>query len=120
MVHDGGSSSRDLKPVTVRLRLPDYLLLKEHADARNTSLNAIVSEAVAQYGARIKRDQAIAQIQAFQQRLHSRREMGTDSVGLLREVREGRARGCAPDEPAFAGPETMEATPADRTGGRAR
>ncbi len=74
------------------MRLPgkDYLLLKEYADARGTSLNSVISEAVAQYEARIEREQAIARIEALQKRLRGSHKVGSDSVSLLRDMREGR------------------------------
>lgn len=105
MTLDQESPGQDLKAVTVRLRMPDYQLLKEYADSCNASLNSVVAEAVAQYGARLKREQAIARIQAFQDRLRSRGPIGTDSVDLLREMRESRGTGCVPETPVRVGPE---------------
>jgi uncharacterized protein (DUF1778 family) len=92
MVRKSDSSDSDTKPITVRLAQRDYLLLKEYAANQKTSLNSVVSEAVAQYGGRIEREQAISRIKALQQKLRSTGKLGTDSVELLREIREGRAR----------------------------
>jgi hypothetical protein len=79
--------------MTVRLPFTDYCLIKELADARGTSLNSVVSEAVAQYARKLKREHVIAEIQSFQQRLQRRcGQPGTDSVGLLRELRDGADR----------------------------
>ena len=108
MNHDRGSSKSINKPVTVRIRQADYMLLRKYADSRNASLNSVVSEAIAQYGAKIEREQAILRIQALQRRLRNAHGVGADSVGLLREMREGRARTEARD-----GPKTNK----DRNGG---
>lgn len=47
MVQDDDSCNLALKPMTIRLPLTDYVLLKELADARGISLNTVISEAVA-------------------------------------------------------------------------
>lgn len=90
MTHDHAPSKPDWKAITVRLPCKDYSLLKEYADAQGTSLNSVVSEAIARYEARIEREQAIARIERLQQRLRGTHEVGTDSVSILREMREGR------------------------------
>ena len=108
MNRDHGSSKSINKPVTVRIRQADYLLLREYADSRNASLNSVISEAIAQYGAKIEREQAIMRIQTLQRRLRSAHGLGTDSVELLRKMREGRARSEARDDPR---------TNEDRSGG---
>jgi hypothetical protein len=110
-------SGRDLKAITIRLDMADYVLLKEHAESRNASLNTVVAEAVARYGAELKREQAIASILAFQDRLRSRGPIGTDSVDSLREIRESREAGLVPETTAPMGPE--ESPPRKPTGGRA-
>lgn len=91
MVHKSEPPDRGLRPITVRLAASDYSLLSELASARNASLNSIVSEAVAQYGTKIRREQALSQIQAFQRRLQETHAPGMDSLELLREAREERS-----------------------------
>jgi hypothetical protein len=79
--------------MTIRLPFTDYCLIKELADARGASLNTVVSEAVAQYARKLKREHVITEIQSFQQRLQRKSaQPGTDSVGLLRELRDGAGR----------------------------
>lgn len=90
MTRQDSLSRSDWKAITVRLPSKDYSLLKEYADARGTSLNSVVSEAIAQYEARIEREQAVARVETLQQRLRRSHEVGADSVTLLREMREGR------------------------------
>ena len=90
MTRDNASSRPDSRAITVRLPSKDYSLLKEYADAKGTSLNAVVSEAIAQYEARIERERAIARLEALQEQMRSAHEVSTDSVSILRELREGR------------------------------
>ena len=90
MTHKDNSKS-GIKSITVRIPQKDYMLLRKYADDRNVSLNSIISEAVAEYGARIGRQQALDQIHSLQERLRRSREPGSDSVELLREMREERS-----------------------------
>ena len=90
MTHKEDSKS-GIKSITVRLPQKDYMLIRECADDRNVSLNSIISEAVAEYVARIGRQQALDRIHSLQERLRRNREPGSDSVELLREMREERS-----------------------------
>lgn len=81
----------EAKSITVRIPQKDYMLLREYAHDRDVSMNTVVSEAVAEYGARIGRRQALDRIQSLQQRLQQTQQPGSDSVKLLREVREERS-----------------------------
>lgn len=50
----------------------------------------MVAEAIAEYRSKIERGQAVADIQAFQERLRDGRMEGGDSVDLLHRLREAR------------------------------
>lgn len=91
MARRGGAKIEVLRPVTIRVNPEDYALLKEYADARQVSLNTVVSEAIAQYGAKIQRRRAIERMEDLQRRIRETHGAGTDSVELLRELREERA-----------------------------
>lgn len=91
MARRGGANNGLLKPVTIRVSPEDYALLKEYADARQVSLNTVVTEAIAQYGAKIQRRRAIERMEDLQRRIRETNGVGTDSVELLRELREERA-----------------------------
>lgn len=93
MVRKPDAGKPDPQPITVRLEPADYSLLKEYAASQNTSLNAVVAEAVAQYNAKLGRQRAVDRITAFQRRLQESRPVGLDSVELLREMRDGRLTG---------------------------
>lgn len=85
------AKSDSAKPLTVRLSAEEYTYLKKYAEKRHISLNCLVSEALAEYRARIERDQAVAEIQAFQESLRDGgRTAGGDSVELLHRLRESR------------------------------
>lgn len=85
------ANGEGLKPITIRIRPEDYTLLREHAEAERTSLNTVVSEAIAQYGLRIRREQAFRRIEVLQRQIRDAHGVGSDSVELLRELREERA-----------------------------
>ena len=80
------------KPLTVRLPAGEYDYLKEYADKHRVSLNWLAAEAIAEYRSKIERGQAIADIQAFQERLKDGRREGGDSVDLLHQLRETHGR----------------------------
>lgn len=84
--HDGS-----LKPITVRIPRDEYERLRRHAAARDISLNSVVAEAIAEYEARVERREAIDRIRALQRRLRDAHKQGTDSVELLRQIRQVRA-----------------------------
>lgn len=92
-----------LKPITVRIPEEEYERLKKYACARDISLNSVVAEAIAQYEARVERREAISRIHAFQRRLRDGHKQGSDSVELLRQIREARANRQIPDDETFAG-----------------
>lgn len=85
-----GQSEPGLKPITIRIRPEEYALLKEYADARQASLNTVVSEAISQYEVRIRREQTIREIEGFQSRIRQAHGIGSDSVELLRDMRHER------------------------------
>ncbi|MDI7248185.1 MAG: hypothetical protein QME92_12105 [Bacillota bacterium] len=80
-----------MKPITARIPEEEYERLKKYAATRDISLNSVVAEAIAQYEARVERREAISRIRAFQRRLRDARKQGSDSVELLRQIREARA-----------------------------
>lgn len=80
------------KAITVRIPEADYEQLKKYAASRNVSLNSMVAEAIAQYQTKIERQHAISQIEAFQAQLRDGRREGSDSVEILRDVRQTRAK----------------------------
>ena len=45
---------------------------------------------IAEYRSKLERGQAVKEIQAFQERLRDGRTEGSDSVGLLHQLREDR------------------------------
>ncbi len=94
-----------LKPITVRIPEEEYERLKKYAATRDISLNSVVVEAIAQYEARVERREAISRIHAFQRRLRDAHKQGSDSVELLRRIREARANRQIPDDETFAGRE---------------
>ena len=91
-----------LKPITVRIPEEEYERLKKYAATRDISLNSVVAEAIAQYEARVERREAISRIHAFQRRLRDAHKQGSDSVELLRRIREARANRQIPDDETFA------------------
>ena len=91
VMHMMKANDGSLKPITVRIPEEEYERLKKYATARDISLNSVVAEAIAQYEARVERREAISRIRAFQRRLRDARKQGSDSVELLRQIREARA-----------------------------
>lgn len=91
-----------LRAITVRIKTEEYELLREYAEAQQLSLNAVVSEALAQFGARIRRRQWMAEVKDLQRRIHDECGVGADSVALIREAREERDdqlhTACSPTE----------------------
>jgi len=80
-----------LRSVTVRLPEKDYLLIREYADLRDLSMNAVISEAVAEYGTKLSRREALERIRLLQESQQKRRTPVADSVELLREMRSARS-----------------------------
>lgn len=80
-----------LRAVTVRVKPEEYELLRRYAESQQASLNAVISEAIAQYGARIRRRQWMAEVKGLQRRIREECGIGSDSVELIREAREERA-----------------------------
>lgn len=105
VMHAMKAKGGSLKPITVRIPEEEYERLKKYATARDISLNSVVAEAIAQYEARVERREAISRIRAFQRRLRDTHEQGSDSVELLRQIREARANRQIPDDETFAGHE---------------
>lgn len=105
VMHVMKANDRSLKPITVRIPEEEYGRLKKYAAARDISLNSVVAEAIAQYEARVERREAISRIHAFQRRLRDAHKQGSDSVELLRRIREARANRQIPDDETFAGRE---------------
>ena len=80
------------KAITVRIAKEEYERLRKYAASRHTSLNSVVAEAIAQYGAKQERADAIQMIRRFQAKLRDKGTGGTDSVKILHEIREMRSR----------------------------
>lgn len=80
------------KAITVRVAKDEYERLRKYAAGRHTSLNSVVAEAIAQYGAKQERAEAIQMIREFQAHLRDERTEGADSVKALRQIREMRSR----------------------------
>jgi predicted HicB family RNase H-like nuclease len=91
MKRNDGSVKSELRAVTVRIKPEDYKLLAEYAESRQVSLNTVISEVIAQYGARIRRRQVMADVKDLQRRIREECGVGSDSVELIREAREERA-----------------------------
>lgn len=81
----------ELRAITARVKPEEYELLREYAESQQASLNAVVSEAIAQYGAKIRRRRVMAEVRDLQRRILEECGVGTDSVLLIREAREERA-----------------------------
>ena len=90
MSHDSEDKKR-LKAVTVRLPEKDYALMRDYATSHELSMNMVISDAVAEYGAKLIRREALERIRLLQHRQRERREPLEDSVGLLREMRTERS-----------------------------
>lgn len=54
-------------------------------------MNVVISDAIAEYGAKVSRREALKRIRLLQQRQRERREPVGDSVVLLREMRAERS-----------------------------
>jgi len=80
-----------LKAITVRLPEKDYMLIRDYARSQGLSMNMVVSDAIAEYGAKIARRQALLRIRRLQQRQRERRGPIGNSVELLREMRAERS-----------------------------
>ncbi len=81
----------EFRAVTVRLSRQDYERLRAHAGARNLSLNSVVNEAVAQYGRKIERDEALRQLEALRGAMAEAGGPGEDSVEMLARLRRERS-----------------------------
>ncbi len=80
-----------LKSITVRLPEKSYMVIREYADSKELSMNTVISDAVAEYGARVSRREAIERIRLLLDRQRERRGPTSDSVELLREMRVERS-----------------------------
>ena len=81
----------DIKSITVRIPRDEYMFLRKYADARDVSMNVVITEAVSEYWAKVKRRQALDRIQSLQAKLRRTGQTGSDSVQILREIREERS-----------------------------
>lgn len=80
-----------LKSVTIRLPEKDHLIIRDYAESLDLSLNAVISEAVAEYATKISRREALERIRLLQESQRRRRAPVNDSVELLRETRSARS-----------------------------
>lgn len=78
-----------MKAITVRLVRDDYDRLQGYADARNTSLNAVVAEAIVEYGRKVERRDALTRIESLRGQMDPANTT-SDSVALIRELRAER------------------------------
>ncbi|NPV52657.1 MAG: hypothetical protein HPY71_03940 [Firmicutes bacterium] len=92
VMHMKDANNNSPKAITVRIPGDEYERLRKYAAARNVSLNSVVAEAIAQYGTKLERHQAISRIQTFQMQLRDGRKEGSDSVDSLRRIRETRSK----------------------------
>jgi len=83
-------SQTEVKAITVRLPLDDYRRLKDYACVRDVSLNAVVTEAIDEYGRKIERREILRQLEDFHKELRASGRPGGNSVELLREMRKER------------------------------
>lgn len=90
MSQDSGDRQK-LRSITVRLPERDYMLIRDYAESQELSMNAVISDAVAEYGARVSRREALRRICLLQERQRERRKPVGDSVELLREMRAERS-----------------------------
>jgi surfactin synthase thioesterase subunit len=90
MTRKPNTSQPEVKAITVRLLRDDYQRLKDYACVRDVSLNAVVTEAIAEYGRKIERGEVLRQLEDFHKELRASGRKGSDSVELLREMRKER------------------------------
>jgi hypothetical protein len=76
----------------VILALPHVSSLADSAAGpeRDVSLNAVITEAIAEYGRKIERREVLRQLEDFHKELRASGRKGSDSVELLREMRKER------------------------------
>jgi predicted HicB family RNase H-like nuclease len=91
MSHDGSDNRQKLRAITVRLPEKEYTLIREYAKNHDLSMNMVISDAIAEYGAKVTRREALERIRLLQQRQRERREPVGDSVELLRQMRAERS-----------------------------
>lgn len=91
MAESKASKQLGARALTVRMEQQGYLFLKELADSRGVSVNALAAEAVAEFARRLQREQVIREIKSLHEEMRKTGRDSIDSVELIRQAREERA-----------------------------
>lgn len=96
VIHVKAPKRSKSKAITVRVPESDYCVLREYAKGHDVSLNAIVSDAVGEYAATLKRLSVIDDIADFQRRLGKRTP--PTNVEDIHAIRRSRVERLASDK----------------------